>query len=110
MDVNLYAELAQKILKEKANYKPANPNVEIQTVFDTENNRYLMLHVGWRGESRVYGCVVHIEIKNGKIWIQQDGTEDGVANDFIAAGVPKQDIVIGWHYPPVRKYTEFAVG
>ena len=110
MDINKYAELTQKILKEKASYRCANPNVEVQTVFDRDTNRYLMLHVGWRGESRIYGCVLHIEIKNGKIWIQQDGTEDGVANDFIAAGVPKQDIVIGWHYPPVRQYTEFAVG
>ena len=110
MAINNYADLARKILREKSSYKPANSNVEIQTVFDTETNRYLMLHVGWRGESRVYGCVIHLEIKEGKIWIQQDGTENGVANEFIAAGVPKQDIVLGWHYPPVRKYTEFAVG
>ena len=40
-----------------------------------------MFHVGWRGERRVYGCVIHIDIKEDKIWIQRDGTEVGIANE-----------------------------
>ncbi|MDZ8069628.1 MAG: element excision factor XisI family protein [Nostoc sp. DedQUE08] len=29
---------------------------------------------------------------------------------FVTEGVPKQDIVIAYHAPHVRQYTEFAVG
>ncbi len=67
-----------------------------------------MFHVGWRGERRVFGCVIHIEIREEKIWIQRDGTEVGIANELIAAGVPKSDIVLGYRSPYMRKFTELA--
>jgi hypothetical protein len=51
-----------------------------------------------------------VDIRNGKIWIQHDGTEEGIANRLIASGVPKEDIVLGFHSPFMRQYTEFAVG
>ncbi len=35
--------------------------------------------------------------------------EDGIANDFLAAGIPKDKIVLAFHPPSVRPYTEFAV-
>jgi hypothetical protein len=57
----------------------------------------------------VYGSIVHLDIRNGKIWIQHDGTEVGIANRLVEAGVPKTDIVLGFHSPFKRQFTEFAV-
>jgi hypothetical protein len=57
----------------------------------------------------VYGCVIHVDIKDGKIWIQRDRTEVGVANELVNAGFPKQDIVLAFKAPYKRKFTEFAV-
>ncbi len=54
--------------------------------------------------------VIHVDIRDGKIWIQHDGTEEGIANDLMAAGVPQSDIVLGFHPPSERAYTPFAVG
>ncbi len=51
-----------------------------------------------------------MEIKDGKIWIERDGTEIGVANELVEAGVPKQDIVLAFRAPYKRKFTEFPVG
>jgi hypothetical protein len=68
------------------------------------------VYVGWRNQKRIYGPVLHLDIINGKIWIQQDGTEVGIANELIAIGVPKEDIVLAFHPPSMRKYTEFAAG
>nr|WP_237397006.1 element excision factor XisI family protein [Okeania sp. KiyG1] len=31
--------------------------METQIVFDLKRDRYLMFHVGWCGEKRVFGCV-----------------------------------------------------
>ena len=56
------------------------------------------------------GCILHIDIIDGKIWIQHDGTEGGIALDLIDHGVPKQDIVLGFHSPFKRQFTDFAVG
>lgn len=54
--------------------------------------------------------IIHVDIKDNKIWIQKDGTEIGIANELIAAGVPKEDIVLGFHAPYKREFTDFAVG
>jgi hypothetical protein len=50
-----------------------------------------------------------LEIINDKIWVHRDGLEDGIANDLVAAGIPKSQIVLGFHAEDVRPYTEFAV-
>ena len=53
---------------------------EVQTIFDAEHDHYQLLYVGWRGNKREFGCILHLDIKDGKIWIQHDGTEEGIAN------------------------------
>ncbi|NER33043.1 MAG: XisI protein [Oscillatoria sp. SIO1A7] len=45
-----------------------------------------------------------------KIWIQRDGTEDGMATELAAAGIPKEQIVLAFHPPELRQYTEYAAG
>jgi hypothetical protein len=80
-----------------------------KTVFDEANDIYLVVVEGWQDVRRLHGCLVHVEIKGDKIWIQQDGTEDGVAADFLRAGIPKQSIVLGFKSPQSRAHTDFAV-
>ena len=36
--------------------------------------------------------------------------EIGIVSDLEALGVPKQDIVLGFHAPYKRNYTDYAVG
>ncbi len=60
--------------------------------------------------SHFYGCSIHIDMKNEKIWIQWNGTEINIAEELVLMGVPKQDIVIGFHSPLKRQFTDFAVG
>ena len=82
--------------------------VDGQVIFDKERNHFQLVHVGWPNDRRIYGCVVHVDIKDGKIWIQHDGTEIGIANDLVTLGVPKEDIVLAFHAPYKRKFTDFA--
>ena len=51
---------------------------------------------------------VDIRIINGKLWIEEDWTEDGIATDFVNAGIIKEDIVWAFHEPKIREYTDFA--
>ncbi|MFQ6042249.1 MAG: XisI protein [Candidatus Poribacteria bacterium] len=76
---NRLREFIKQILMEYARYKHSYGDIEVQTIFDTENDHYQLVNVGWNGYRRIYGCVLHVDIKNGKIWIQHDGTEEGVA-------------------------------
>jgi hypothetical protein len=109
--VDLYRQYIQELLTERSKLRsPANP-VQSETIFDTHQDRYLLVNVGWKDSStRIYGCILHVDIREGKIWVQHDGTEDAIADQLVAKGVPKQEIVLAYHAPHVRQYTEFALG
>ncbi len=104
-----YRQIIQKILTEYAQLPYAYGQLERQLIIDQNANHYLLLTLGWENKQRVHGCLVHIDIINGKIWIQRDGTEIGIANELVSAGIPKDRIVLAFQPTEVRKYTEFAV-
>ena len=104
-----YRELVQKIIYQHSLEQSEEDADKAQVVFDLERDRYLLLYVGWRDEERIHGCPIHIDIKDGKIWIQQDFTEAGLANQLVELGVPKADIVLGFRVPYVRQFTGLAV-
>ena len=101
-----YSQIIQDILSNHSRNDTAN-GTEIQLLFDTQRQ---VLNIGWKQQIRTYGVIIHVDIKDDKIWIQRDGTEIGVANELMAAGVPKEDIVLGFHAPYKRQFTGFAVG
>ncbi|OLT63171.1 XisI protein [Moorena bouillonii] len=109
--LEVYRQHIQDLLKKRASIKSANPAMETQLIFDTERDHYQMVHTGWKNNTtRIYGCSVHVDIKDGKIWIQHDGSEIAIADQLVELGVPKQDIVLAYQAPIMRQYTEFAVG
>jgi len=52
---------------------------------------------------------MHLDIRNEKIWIFYNSTEHDIAADLVDLGVPKQDIVLGFH-PLVREMSDYAIG
>ncbi|MGB3691101.1 MAG: XisI protein, partial [Spirulinaceae cyanobacterium] len=113
MAVEQYRQYIKHLLSERAKQASQQrnaPEYEVQTVFDIQQDHYQLLYVGWRGNKRDFGCIVHMDIKKGKIWIQHDGTEGGFANRLVEMGVPKQDIVLAFHEPEIREYTDFGTG
>jgi len=82
---------------------------ETQVIFDMKNDHYQLLHLGWKEQTRTFGVSIHIDIKNGKVWIQRNSTDIDVAHELVEKGIPKSDIVLGLQSPSMRKYTEFAV-
>lgn len=107
-NLNLYRDIIEKILQEHANIPYAYGEIEEYLIIDKERNHFLLLDVGWQQKHRVHGCLTHVQIFNGKIWIQRDGIEDGIAPELVEAGIPKSDIVLGFHRPQVRHHTGYA--
>ena len=103
--LTLYRQIVEAKLKEFVNIQYAYGNIQNEIVFDRAENRYLVMSVGWHNAKRIHGCLIHIDIANGKVWIQRDGTEHGIAKDLERAGIPKHDIVLGFHPADVRKHT-----
>ena len=107
-----YRTLIRKFFKEYADLLTAPPKPELDVVMalDDEQGQYLLLKVGWKDNRHVRHTILHVAIRNGKIWIDTDMTEDGVATYFLEQGVSTDDIVLGFHPPKMRPFTEFAVG
>ena len=104
-----YRDLIERILKEYAQVRYSYGNLENRVLFDRERDQYALISLGWNQKHREHGVVAHLEIKDGKIWIQEDNTESGIATDLEAAGISKEDIVLGFRHPHLRPYTEYAV-
>lgn len=108
--VEKYRSCIQDILEQQAKMrKPKGEEAEVQTIFDTVRDHYQLVYTGWNNSERIYGCVLHLDIKSEKIWIQYDGTERGIAFVLEESGVPKEDIVLAFHAPYKRPYTGYAI-
>jgi hypothetical protein len=102
-------QLIERILVDYAKVPYSRSEVRLQTVFDRDQDHYLLILIGWEGVRRVHGCLVHVDIINGKFWIQRDGTEYSIAQELLDAGVPKDRIVLAFRSLEKRRLTEFAV-
>ena len=89
--------------------QPPASNIQTYPIFDKERDHYLLIDVGRENNKRVRSIVVYIRIENGKIWIEEDWTDEGVADDLVDAGITKSNIVLGFKPPELRPFTEFAV-
>ncbi len=102
--------IIESILLEYTKIPYAYGDFHSEAIFDRVRDRYVLMNVGWDNGRRVHGSLVHIDIIDGKLWIQRDGLEHGVASELIEAGVPKSRIVLAFKSPEVRKMIpEFAV-
>jgi hypothetical protein len=104
-----YRNYIRDLLQEYGQYRPSYGQVEMEQIIDPVHDHYQLMSVGWNDYQRIHGCLFHIDIKDGKIWIQHDGTEEGLADRLVERGVPKTDIVLAFHVPFRRQFTEFAV-
>lgn len=104
-----YRQIIKNVIEEYADFFGNDEQVKVEMVLDEKNDHYLLVETGWKNGYRIYGTLLHLDLIDGKVWIQHDGTEEEVANDLVAAGIPKSHIILGFKAPEVRKYTEFAV-
>ena len=104
-----YRKIVQDTLRNYVGGKSSTTTIRRELVIDTAHDHYQVMRTGWRGEDRIFGPSVHLDIIDGKIWIQHDGTDRPVAEALLEAGVPKEDIVLGFQPEHLRQYTGFAV-
>ena len=103
-----YRRIIKEILQDHASERPSFGDVDVELVTDETNDHYELSYVGWDGYRRIHGSVIHLDIRDGKIWIQHDGTEDGVATTLMEAGISRDRIVLAFQHPSRRKLSEFA--
>jgi XisI protein len=108
--VNEYRSIIKQVLDDyyRLYTGSENPNFETFLLCDESQAQYLLMRLGWDGDRRVNRNVIHLRLRDGRIWVEEDWTEQGVATDLLAAGVEREAIVLGFQPPHLREYTEFA--
>ena len=108
-NVTRYRHIIRELIQQYAQHRPACGEVQIEVIFDETNDHYELMYAGWNGPYRIHGSVLHIDIRQEKVWIQYDGTEDGIAEECVKAGIPRDQIVPAFKPPDIRAHTDFAV-
>ena len=107
--IKKYQKLIIDALKEYEKVRYSNLDAENKLIADKENHRYQIVTIGWDKKKFVHDCPIHIDIIDGKIWVQRNMTEIDFGVYFVENGVPKNDIVLGFLSPKMREYGDFAV-
>jgi hypothetical protein len=96
--IEQYRQIVQDFLTE---FIKNDPNAQL--IFDILRDRYLVMHNEWRGNYRIYGCAMQLDIIAGQIWIQHNSTEIYIDRELITYGVEPKDIIFGFRSPEIRK-------
>lgn len=111
-NVAQYREIVHRLLEEYRSFLTALTKTDVDTeiLCDDRNGQYMVMRIGWRAETRVHRPLFYLRLKDAKIYIEEDWTKEGIANELMQAGVPASDIVLAFNPPALRKETPaFAV-
>ncbi len=97
-----WRDLIERLLREHARDPVSHGAIDLMTVGDRVGDHYLLMAVGWDGYQRIHAPLLHLDIADGRIWIQHDGTDTGIAAELLAAGVPGHRIVLAFKHPSRR--------
>jgi hypothetical protein len=105
-----YPKLIKRILTEYIElcHRRRDRDLETFLIVDEPKGHYIWMNLGWQNGERITGMTVYVRIRDEKFWIEEDWTEEGIALDLVREGVPKEDIVLAFHEPKMRQYTDFA--
>ena len=104
-----YRKCLETFLLEYADYGAKRSGLETQVILDTTNDHDLLFRTGWDNNRHIHACIFHFDIKDGKIWIQENNTDLEIDRDLEEMGISKKELIIGFHHPSMREHSEYAI-
>lgn len=89
-------------------YKTDDGEGVAHCVFDEKRDNYLLVKAGWCNGRRSRGTTLFVRLREDGIHVDEDWTEDGVANALIEAGVPQEEIVLAYQSSSQREHLEIG--
>jgi cytochrome bd-type quinol oxidase subunit 1 len=85
-------------------------DIAMESLIDTQQQRFAVVSVGWNGAKRVQSLVLYVVVRGDKIVIEHDGTAaPGLAAYLMDHGIPPSAIVLGSQHPNKRRDSAFAI-
>lgn len=107
--IETYREIIKGVIRGVADFLPVEEGVRTERIFDDASGHYELLSIGWSNQHRIHSTLVHIDLRDEKVWVERDGTDLEIVQDLLDAGIPREHMVLGFHPPNQRKFTDFAV-
>ena len=82
---------------------------EVDCLIDDTRDNYMLAYSGWYENKRQRKDFIYLRIRDGKIWIENDESDDPVAEELLRLGVPMEDIVLAFCPPETRYESGFGV-
>lgn len=101
-----YRKIIKKTVKKYGSFQSSVGDVETYAVCDESNDNYLVIDVGWLTFGRQHAMPIHIRIKDGKVLVEWDGTDQEIVQQLIDAGIDKNDVV--WNFEKPREVLKAA--
>src|ERR1051326_6138341 len=93
-----YRDIIKQAISQRAHLMRSQPlpGEGVICILDEQTNNYMLLRLGWVRGQRLYSITLHLRLADGKVRVEQDWTEDAVA-ELVAAGVRKEDVVLAFN-------------
>jgi XisI protein len=92
-----YRNIIKRIILSYAQLRPSNGDIRLDPVFDEANERYALMQVGWDRQRRVRGNLIYVTIQKDRVFIEYDGTENGITDELVTEGIPRDNITLAFH-------------
>ena len=107
--IEKYRQILQQTVEKYASEPRRPEQVPLVPICDRERDNYLLMRVGWDNVGRAHHTLFHFRLKDGKVWIEDDGIERGIANDLLEAGIEKEDIILAFYGRNPKPLTELSL-
>jgi hypothetical protein len=111
--VDRYKKIIKEILRVfQERFQPQSEQGDVETLLTADDERgvYLILRTGWQAKERVQRILIYIRLINNRVYVEEDWTDFDVVGRLLDAGIPQEDVVLAFHHPSLRPFTEFAPG
>ncbi len=110
--MNQYRDIIHRLLADYHSFltEMTKTDVDTEVLCDDLSGQYMIMRIGWRAGTRVHRPLFYLRLKCGKIYVEEDWTKEGIANELIQAGISASNIVLAFNPPELRTETPlFAV-
>ena len=105
-----YRQIIIEVLMRQVEVPTIGGDITIVPVFDREHDHYQLLDIGWDASGkRVFQPIVHVDLIDEKVWIQENMTDSDIAKVFVEEGIHPLTIVLGFYSRSQRQLGEYAI-